>query len=99
MNNIEFDDEFYSSVDKFIHLANKLAKDVGDEKLTAILNFAASRYSAYLAASNSQDKAEFKKLRNETLDYFCPIYKRNLERNLAHFENNYENFIEKYRNT
>jgi hypothetical protein len=99
MTDIDFDDEFYSNVDELIQLANRLAMDVGDEKLAAIFNFAASRYCAYLAASESYDEEELKKMRNEVLDYFCPIYKSNLKRNLDHFESNYENFIEKYRNT
>lgn len=97
MTDIKFDDEFYNNVDEFIRLANKLAMNIDDEKLAAVINFAASRYSAYLTASSSQNKTEFKELKNEAIEYFCPIYKSNLERNLDHFENNYEIFIERYR--
>ena len=96
---IQFDKEFYDNVDEHIRLANRLAQNLGDEKAAAVLNFAASRYCAYLAATNSRDKDEFCALRGESLDYFCSIYKMNLERNLDHFEKNYDAFIEKHRHT
>jgi len=99
MAEIELDDEFYSNVDEFIRLANNLAMVIGDEKLAAVFNFAASRYSAYLVASSSQNQNELLQLREEALDYFCPIYKSNLDRNLEHYERNYEKFISKHRNT
>jgi hypothetical protein len=99
MTNIDFDDEFYSNVDEFIRLANKLAKHIDDEKLAATLNLAASRYSAYNVASSSQNLNELKALRKEALEYFLPVFQSNLVRNLDHFESNYDDFVEKHRNT
>lgn len=99
MSEIKFDSEFYENVDKFIRLANDISKAVGDERCAAALNFAASRYSAYLVASSSLGKGELEKLRKEAANYFCPIYMSNLERNLDYFEKNYESSIQKFRNT
>ena len=75
MNDIEFDKEFYDQVDEFIRLANTVSSKIGDEKTTAVINFAASRYSAYLTAVSSKELDDLKALRDESIDYFYPYTK------------------------
>jgi len=70
LTGIGFGDEFSSNVDEFIRSANKLVRNIDNEKLAAALNLAASRYCAYTAASNSQDNNKFKELKNEAIEYF-----------------------------
>ncbi len=99
MKEISFDKDFYDNVDKFIRLANEISGELGNEKSSAVLTFAAARYSAFLTASNSLNVEELKLLRTEALDHFVSIFESNMNRNLDDHENNYDQYIEKHRNT
>ena len=47
--------EFYDAVDRFISLANKLAKEQGDSRVSTVILFAAARFNAYCMLSGNPD--------------------------------------------
>lgn len=99
MTDIVLDKEFFDLADEFIRLVNKHCETVGNEKAGAALSYASARFSAFLVASNSADIEELKSLRNEAKQHFMPLYEMNLDQNLDDYENNYEIYIQKHRNT
>ena len=99
MTNITLDKEFFAIADTFIHLANEHYKKVGSAKASSALTFAAARFNAFLVASNSANIDEMKTVRQEAKNNFMTFFEEHLDGNLSDYENNYENYIQKHRNT
>ena len=99
MTDITLDKEFFDIADTFIHLANEHYKKVGSEKASSALTFAAARFNAFSVASNSADLDEMKTVRREAKNNFMTFFEETLDSNLSEYENNYEKYIQKSRNT
>lgn len=70
--------EFLSLVDRFIHLANDLAKDGRAGEVSAAILFAAGRYNAFNFISTGGTDAE----RPQAVDFYVSEYRKALESNL-----------------
>ncbi|MCK5643970.1 MAG: DUF3144 domain-containing protein [Gammaproteobacteria bacterium] len=99
MTDTTLDSELFDIADAFIHLVNEHSQKVGSEKAGSALTYAAARFSAYIVASNSADLDEMKAVREESKNNFMAIYEKYLDINLSQYEDNYEMYIQKHRNT
>ena len=99
MTDTTLDNEFFDIADSFIHLVNEHRQKVGAEKAGSALTYAAARFNAFIVASNSADLDEMKAVRQESKNNLMAIYEKHLDSNLSEYENNYENYIQKHRNT
>ncbi len=72
--------------DTFINLANEHA-DVHDKNIvnTAFM-YAASRYSAYVAASSARNLEDFQGRQTQGIDFFTSEFKNMLSSNMANYE-------------
>jgi hypothetical protein len=76
--------EFYDIVDKFIDLANEIAKSDPSGRVGVALRFAAARYSAYEASLMTNNLAEDK---DKQMKLFVDDYTKMLQ-------TNFDNYIE-----
>ncbi len=65
--------------DRFIELANELAKTETKERVGAAIMFASSRYNAYEASSKSDD---LEKDKLDALNWYSQEYRRMLDANI-----------------
>lgn len=98
MADIKMDKEFFDIADSFIHLVNENSKKVGNEKACVALIHAATRFSAFVVASNALDVDQLKAERQKAKDHFVHNFEQGLAHNLSDYENNYEEYINKHRN-
>jgi hypothetical protein len=81
-NKRDVDAGFWSRADAHIHLANEHCDAADPGKVSASLMYAASRFNAFIVASNSSSAESMSKSRAEALDYFTRQFRSMLEENL-----------------
>jgi hypothetical protein len=74
--------EFYDTVDKFIDLANEIAKSDPSGSVGTALRFAAARYSAYEASLMTNNLAEDK---DKQMQLFVNDFAKMLEHNIDNY--------------
>lgn len=94
-NDIEADDEFWDMADSLIAEANQLCDKADPSKVGAALLYAAARFNAFIVASNSVDRKEFKAEKEEAMQYFSKQYRTMLGDNLADYEANFKDYTRK----
>ena len=72
--------EFLKLVDRFIDLANNLAKDRGQGEVSAAILFAAGRYNAFNFLSQTKGGAE--QDRAASIEFYASEYRKALVSNL-----------------
>jgi hypothetical protein len=86
----DVDEGFWKRADAHIDLANTQCGSVSAGKVSASLLYAASRFNAFVVASQISSAAELRDRREEALEYFTREFRKGLEENLddyiAHFE-------------
>jgi hypothetical protein len=70
--------EFLQLVDKFIHLANELAKHGKDGEVSAAILFAAGRYNAFNFLSRNGHEED----RDSAVEFYLSEYRKALVSNL-----------------
>lgn len=78
----DVDAGFWSRADAYISLANSHCDTVQAGKVSASLLFAASRFNAFIVASNSSSAESLSEAREEALDYFTEQFRSMLAENL-----------------
>jgi len=71
--------EFYDCADRFINLANELTRIHSTERVSAVIMFAAARYSAHCMIAVDPNALEN---REAAVDYFVKQYRTMLEDNI-----------------
>lgn len=74
--------EFYDIVDKFIDLANEMAKEDPSGRVGAALRFAAARYNAYEASLMTNNLHED---RDKKINLFVNDYSKMLQDNIDYY--------------
>ena len=88
----EVDAGFWDRADAHIHLANQHCHSADAGKVSASLLYAASRFNAFIVASNSASAESMAKSRAEALDYFTKQFRSMLEENLDDHIKNFEKY-------
>ena len=78
----DVDTGFWGRADAHIHLANQHCDTADAGKVSASLLYAASRFNAFIVASNSTSAESMSKSRAEAVDYFTAQFRSMLEENL-----------------
>jgi len=103
MSNQDQDKLLREVADSFINVANEHA-DIQEKNIvnTAFL-YAASRFSAYVAAPSARNQEDFQGKRQQGIELFTSEFKRMLESNITNYEKvfqtseqlRYEEFMKK----
>ena len=94
-NDTDNDEKFYGRADAHIHLANNHLTDTARGKVSASMMYAASRFNAWVSATEFQSGPQMAEKRDEIIEYFVTQYKAMLEENL----DNYIAQFDEYMNT
>ncbi|AKU24145.1 MULTISPECIES: DUF3144 domain-containing protein [unclassified Massilia] len=86
------DKQFSEIIDAFVVLANDKAKTTPPQMVSAGLQFASSRFCAYLLAGTSTSKEHFLEQKEEAIKYFMGQFEQMLRDNVTDYENNYEQY-------
>ncbi|MFK7742719.1 MAG: DUF3144 domain-containing protein [Planctomycetota bacterium] len=79
------DAAFYDRADAHIHLANEHGDAVGPEVASASFLFAASRYTAFLMATQAESRQAMEAARDDAMKFFVGEFRRMLEGNVDDF--------------
>ncbi len=78
-------DEFYTTADKFVNLANTLSKEDKSGAVGSAMRFAASRYSAFEMSLTGRDLAKEKEaIKVELLTDYSKMLDQNLDAYIHH---------------
>lgn len=72
--------------DSFINIANEHAEIHDKNIVNTAFMYAASRFSAYVAASSARNLEDFKGKQSQGIDFFSNEFKRMLESNMDNYE-------------
>lgn len=89
--------------DSFINIANDHAEIQEKNIVNTAFLYAASRFSAYVAASSARNLEDFQGKRQQGIEFFTSEFKRMLESNMTNYEKvfqpseqlRYEEFMKK----
>ena len=89
--------------DSFINLANEHAEIQDKNVVNTALMYAASRFSAYVAAASSRNLEDFVSRQSQGIEFFSSEFTRMLESNMKNYEKvfqpseqlRYEEFMKK----
>ena len=84
------EDQFWDMADGFIQLANQYCDKADPNAVIAAMTYATTRYSAFIAATNSLDKAEFVEDMDSNMDFLSRQYRRWLGDNLRDYRDNFK---------
>ena len=87
------DDGFWDRADAHINLANSQCTDVGAGKASASLLYAASRFNAFIVASNSSGSADLRNRKAEALEYFTAEFRKMLDENLDDHIDHFDEYL------
>ncbi len=91
----DVDAGFWERADSYIDLANAHCEDADAGKVSASLLFAASRFNAFVVASNSSSQELLSQRKEEALEYFTEQFRLMLEENLDDHIQNFSKYIER----
>ncbi|RRS30092.1 MAG: hypothetical protein P794_08530 [Epsilonproteobacteria bacterium (ex Lamellibrachia satsuma)] len=91
----EIDEKFYERADAHIALANDHInhEQVRPALVNNSLLYAASRFSAWIAAASFTNAEDLQKEKEDVLDFFTNKYREMLEENFDNYAQNYEHFM------
>ena len=78
-------EEVWNVVESFINLANEHAGKLSPGSVSSALLYAASRFNAFIVASNSED---FNEEKEQSIQYFLGQYEKMLRDNMDDYEKN-----------
>ena len=86
MNNDEQDRLLRQLADTFIDIANKHAEQHDKNTVNTAFMYAASRFSAFVAASSARDMEQFKSQQANAREFFTGEFTKMLDSNLKNYE-------------
>jgi hypothetical protein len=89
----KIDDKFWERADSFIELANQHCGDIGRGKVSASLLYAAARFNAFVAASQSESGRDLRASKKEALDYFSDQFRKMLSENIDDYSANFRKYV------
>ncbi len=103
MANTDQDQLLRKLADSFINVANEHAETQDKNITNTAFMYAASRFSAYVAASSARNLEDFQNKQEQGIDFFTGEFKRMLESNMKSYETvfsasetlRYEEFMKK----
>ena len=87
------EEQFWQVVESFIQQANNAAENVDTGIVLSALLEAGARYSAFFAASGTEDRNEFKAEVEATVQDFSVEYKKRLQQNVDDYLENYKIYM------
>ena len=99
MSDKKIDKEFWDRAEAIIAVANEQSSSVPASDVSASLIYAAARFNSYVVASMSTDVENLKKDKQKAVAYFSKQFRKMLAANIDDYINNYNDYIEKARNT
>jgi len=87
------DDGFWDRADAHINLANSACGTVAAGKVSASLLYAASRFNAFVVASNSSSATDLRDRKGEALEYFTAEFRKMLEENCDDYIEHFEKYV------
>jgi hypothetical protein len=87
------DTGFWNRADAHIHLANEQCNDIGAGKVSASLLYAASRFNAFIVASQAADAAGLRATKQEALEYFTDEFRKMLDENLDDYIKHHKKYV------
>ncbi len=85
-----FNLEFNKIADAFIDLANQQAEETHPENVSMAILYAASRFNAYIVASNAENLEQYETELQGATDFFNEKYQEMLLDNLEDYKKMYE---------
>jgi len=85
MSDNQNNEDAWQVVESFINLANEHATNMSPGSVSSALLYAASRFNAFIVASNAEDFAEEKE---QSIQYFLSQYEKMLRDNMDDYEQN-----------
>jgi hypothetical protein len=85
MSENQNNDDAWKVVESFINLANEHASTLSPGSVSSALLYAASRFNAFIVASNAEDFTEEKE---QSIQYFLGQYEKMLRDNMDDYEQN-----------
>ena len=82
MSQEDYEKIMFDCADKFINLANEMSKSESPTNIGVALRYAAARYSAFEAASGTDNLAEEK---DQHLQFFANTFTEMLQRNFEDY--------------
>jgi hypothetical protein len=86
MSDQDLDKQFREVADSFIAVANSHLDKMNRENVGMALLYAASRFNAFVVASNARDLEHFRSDREKAMEFFGAEYQRMLGANLSDHE-------------
>jgi hypothetical protein len=99
MSDKKIDKDFWDRADAIIGIANEQSSRVPASEVSASLIYAAARFTSFTVASMSTDIENLKKDKQKAVAYFSKQYRKMLVANIDDYIDNYNEYIEKARNT
>jgi len=90
MSNQDQDKLLRDLADSFINIANEHAEIQEKNIVNTSFLYAASRFSAYVAASSARNLEDFKGKREKGIEFFTGEFTRMLESNMNNYEKAFE---------
>ena len=76
--------------DSFISIANDHAETHDKNQVNTAFMYAASRFSAYVAASSARNMEDFIGKQEQGIEFFCGEFKNMLKSNMKNYEKNFQ---------
>ena len=86
MSNQEQDKLLRQLADTFIDVANRHCENQDKNVVNTAFMYAASRFSAFVAAASAGNLDEFKSRQSSAIDFFTGEFKNMLTKNLGNYE-------------
>ena len=90
MNNKDQDILLRKLADSFITIANEHAEIQDKNIVNTSFIYAASRFSAYVAASSARNLEDFKGKQEQGVEFFTNEFNRMLKSNMQNYEKNFQ---------
>jgi hypothetical protein len=93
MSNEQPDAQFWKLVDSFVKSANDLCGTAPGTKVSVSMLYAASRFSAFIAAQSAKSRADLVSHHDEAVEYLVKQFGNMLRENLSDYEANFDKYL------
>ena len=93
MSNEQPDAQFWKLVDSFVKSANDMGETAPAAKVSVAMLYAASRFSAFIAAQSAQSLADLASHHDEAVEYLVKQFANMLRENLTNYEANFDKYL------
>ena len=93
MSNEKPDAQFWKLVDAFVKSANTMTDTTPGAKVSVAMLYAASRFSAFIAAQSAKNRADLVSHHEEAVQYMVGQFGNMLRENLSDYEANFDKYL------